>query len=59
MPIKRLRQTLAAVCAGYYGSAGYAELVASFNGLETDGALEAGSVLLLPLRDQLAQYTGN
>ena len=51
--------TLAAVCAGYYGSAGYAELVASFNGLAADGALEAGSVLLLPLRDQLAQYTGN
>ena len=51
--------TLASVCAGYYGSAGYAELVASFNGLAADGALEAGSVLLLPLRDQLAQYTGN
>ena len=51
--------TLASICAGYYGSAGYAELVASFNSLAVDEALEAGSVLLLPLRDQLAEYTGN
>ncbi len=48
--------TLAAVCAGYYGSSGYGELVASFNGLAPDAELEAGSVLLLPLRDQLSQY---
>ena len=51
--------TLASICAEYYGSAGYAGLVASFNGLEEDEALDAGSVLLLPLRDQLAEYTGN
>ena len=51
--------SLASICAEYYGSAGYAGLVASFNGLEEDEALDAGSVLLLPLRDQLAEYTGN
>lgn len=48
--------TLASICAGYYGSAAYAELVASFNGLQTDETLDAGSILLMPLRDQLAQY---
>lgn len=51
--------TLASICAGYYGSAGYAELVASFNGLETDQELDPGSILLMPLRDQLAQYMEN
>ena len=48
--------TLTSVCVNCYGSAGYAQLVASFNGLQADQALEAGSVLLLPLRDQLTQY---
>lgn len=48
--------TLAAVCSSYYGAAGYAELVAGFNGIPADQALEAGSVLRLPLRDQLAAY---
>ena len=48
--------TLASICAGCYGTAGYAELVASFNGLEANAELDPGSILLLPLRDQLAQY---
>lgn len=51
--------TLASICAGYYGSAGYAELVASFNSLEADQELDPGSILLMPLRDQLAQYMEN
>ena len=51
--------TLNSICAEYYGAAGYAELVASFNGIQTDQELDAGSILLLPLRDQLAQYTEN
>lgn len=49
--------TLASICTSYYGSAGYAELVASFNGLTVEEELDAGSILLLPLRDQLSQYT--
>ena len=51
--------TLTSVCTSCYGSAAYAELVASFNGLQADQDLEAGSILLLPLRDQLAQYIEN
>ena len=47
--------TLESICAAVYGAEGYGEPVAFFNGLE-DGALEAGMVLRLPLRDQLAQY---
>ena len=51
--------TLASICTAHYGSAGYAELVAGFNGLQTDSELDPGSILLLPLRDQLAQYMEN
>ena len=51
--------SLASICTSYYGAAGYDELVAAFNGLQPDQSLDAGSVLLLPLRDQLAQYMGN
>ena len=51
--------TLSSICTDYYGSAGYAALVASFNGLQADQALDAGSILLLPLQDQLAQYMEN
>lgn len=47
--------TLESICAAAYGAEGYGELVASFNGLG-DGGAEAGMVLRLPLRDQLAQY---
>ncbi len=47
--------TLESICAAVYGAEGYGVPVAFFNGLE-DGALEAGMVLRLPLRDQLAQY---
>lgn len=47
--------TLEGICAAVYGSEGYGEPVAFFNGLE-DGPLEAGTVLRLPRRDQLAQY---
>ena len=51
--------TLTSICAEYYGAAGYADLVASFNGLTAGEELEAGSIVLLPLRDQLVQYTEN
>ena len=51
--------SLASICAGYYGAAGYDALVAAFNGLEPEQRLDAGSVLLLPLRDQLAPYMEN
>lgn len=51
--------TLSNICAVYYGSAAYADPVASYNGLSTDDALEAGTVLLLPLKDQLAGYLNN
>ena len=54
-----VRVTLASICTAHYGSAGYAELVAGFNGLQTDSELDPGSILLLPLRDQLAQYMEN
>jgi len=47
--------TLESICAAVYGAQGYWEPVASFNGLE-GGAVEAGMVLRLPWRDQLAQY---
>lgn len=47
--------TLESICAAVYGAEGYGEPVAFFNDLE-DGPLEAGTVLRLPLRDQLAQY---
>lgn len=47
--------TLESVCAAVYGSEDYGKLVASFNGLEA-GTVEAGMVLRLPRRDQLAQY---
>lgn len=51
--------TLSSICADYYGATGYAELVAGFNGLQADEELDAGSILLLPLRDQLTQYMEN
>lgn len=51
--------TLESVCSAYYGSGAYAELVAGFNGLDPRLKPDAGSVLRLPLRDQLAQYLGN
>ena len=35
------------------------DAVAAFNGLEPEQRLDAGSVLLLPLRDQLAPYMEN
>ena len=47
--------TLEGICTAVYGSEGYGELVASFNGLE-DETVEAGMVLRLPRRDQLARY---
>lgn len=48
--------TLDSVCVTFYGSAAYGPLVAGFNGIEADGPLEAGTILRMPLRDQLAQY---
>lgn len=51
--------TLETVCSLYYGSGSYAELVAGFNGLNPLVKPDAGSVLRLPLRDQLAQYLEN
>jgi len=43
------------ICAAAYGAEGYWEPVASFNGL-AGGTVEAGMVLRLPRRDQLARY---
>ncbi len=48
--------TLESICLAKYGAEAYAAAVASFNGLAEDAVLDAGSVLLLPLRDQLAAY---
>lgn len=48
--------TLESVCSLYYGSGAYAKLVAGFNGLDAQVQPDAGSVLRLPLRNQLAQY---
>lgn len=51
--------TLESVCSLYYGSGAYAELVAGFNGLDPQLELDAGSVLRLPLQDQLSRYLTN
>lgn len=48
--------TLESICLTKYGSATYADAVAFFNSLSESDAIEAGSVLRLPLRDQLAAY---
>lgn len=47
--------TLEGICTAAYGAEGYGELVASFNALMGE-EVEAGMVLRLPQRDQLAQY---
>lgn len=48
--------TLESICIAKYGASTYTQAVASFNGVAEGDALEAGSVLRLPLRDQLADY---
>ena len=48
--------TLESICTAYYGSGAYGELVAGFNDLDPAASLDVGSVLRLPLRDQLADY---
>lgn len=48
--------SLNSICTEKYGAAAYAAPVASFNGIGEDQPLEAGSVIRLPLRDQLAAY---
>lgn len=47
--------TMESICTAAYGFGSYGELVACFNGLE-DETVEAGMVLRLPRRDQLARY---
>ncbi|MBM6917501.1 hypothetical protein [Intestinimonas butyriciproducens] len=44
------------ICESYYGAAGYAPAAASYNGLDTGREPQAGTVLRLPMKDQLAQY---
>ena len=53
--VVRSGDTLEGICTAAYGSKGYEELVISFNGLEGE-TVEAGMVLRLPRRDQLARY---
>lgn len=56
--VVRSGETLEDICAAAYGTEGYGTLVAAFNGLEGT-AVEAGTVLRMPRRDQLSQYLGN
>ena len=44
------------ICESYYGAAGYAPAAASYNGRDTGREPQAGTVLRLPMKDQLAQY---
>lgn len=46
--VVRSGETLAAICAGYYGDAALAPAVAAYNGLEITSPLEAGTILKLP-----------
>ena len=54
--VMRGGDTLESVCAAYYGSPAYAGPVAAFNGLDAGDGPAAGTVIRLPLRDQLARY---
>ncbi len=48
--------TIASICTSYYKDNRYITAVASFNGIETNETLTAGSILKLPNRTAIALY---
>ena len=48
--------TIASICTNYYKDNRYITAVASFNGIETNETLTAGSIIKLPNRTAIALY---